>query len=511
MEKKPENKEKKVIIETFQQKIIDEFPKNEKDFIVSVLYNTNLIDQVIKSKLKPSDFESFKAGLIFKGILDLHAEKLEFNCYNLKEILHSTILRNSTSLEIVGGSSIIDIIYEIPQIEKDFQFSTKIKRLAQKIKNSNLKNKIADISLNLIKKLKNLRASPVDIVKKSLNEYITQLDNFDSNVEDDQHNIKSHLKTISHNIRFKDEEKQRYFGLDMGYPIFSNYLDGLQNEIYVIAGPSSSGKTSFLTQLAYQITTVNDDATILYFSLDQSVIDITAKLIAIHGKIPVDYAKNPLIKDIKMEKTRRDAMAFISELKDRFYIFDQGNGEITLEDIDETIKEFRESPSTNIVVIIDPIFSVELQNSSFNDRNEFLWFILKKLKILCHSHKVSIILSMNTSCESELRRPTRKDLFKYDSIFHEPYAIFLLYNEYSINQSTPFLEYEWESEDVMIPISELNIIKNKMRGHIGRIFFKYYNSISSYKECVELEIDNYNEMIVNIDEYKLKSELESGK
>ncbi len=467
------------------------------------------MDEVIKSKLKSSDFESFKAGLLFKGLLDLHAEKLEFNSTNLKEVLQNTKLHNSTSLEILGGSAIIDSIYEIPQFEKDFEFSTKIKRLTQKIKNSCLKNKITDISLNLIKKLKNIKASPVDIVKKTLNEYITQLESFDSYVDDDQHNIKSHLKTISHNIRNKDEEKQRYFGLDMGYPIFSNYLDGLQNELYVLAGPSSSGKTSFLTQLAYQIATVNEDATILYFSLDQSVIDITAKLIAIHGKIPVDYAKNPLIKDIKMEKIRREAMTYISELKDRFYIFDQGNGEITLEDIDDTVKEFRESPSTNIVVIIDPIFSVELQNSSFDDRNEFLWFILKKLKIICHSKKVSIILSMCTSHESELRRPTRKDLFRYDSIFHEPYAIILLYCEYSNNPTTPFLEYEWDSEDVMIPISELNVIKNKMRGHIGRIFFKYYNSISAYKECVELEIENYNEMIVNIEEYKLKSEFES--
>lgn len=493
-------------IDSYQKNILDEFPKIERDFIVSLLYNRNLIKEASKSNIRPSDFESYKAGLIFKGILLLNSEKLEFNSENLKEILQEMKLHNSNALEIIGGSSIINSIYDIPQSEKDFQFSTRVRQLGQKIKNSSLKNKVADISLNLVKKLKNLRSSPVDLVKKALNEYLSQLENFDSGIDDDQYNIKSHLRAINHNIRYKDEEKQRYHGIDMGYPILSSYLDGLQNELYVVAGPSSSGKTSFLTQLAYQIATFNDDSTILFFSMDQTVIDITAKLIAIHGRIPVNYAKNPLIKDINMEKTRREAMTYISELKDRFYIFDQSNGEITLEDIDETVREFRESPNSKIVVIIDPIFSLEIQNPLFTDRNEFLWYALKKLKTLCHNQKVSILLSMCTSHDAELRRPTKQDLFKYDSVFHEPYAIFLMYNEYSINPTTPFLEYEWDSADVMIPISELNIIKNKMKEHVGRIFFKYYNSISAYKECVELEIENYSAMIENIEEYRLKSE-----
>jgi hypothetical protein len=63
----------------------------------------------------------------------------------------------------------------------------------------------------------------------------------------------------------------------------------------------------------------------------------------------------------------------------------------------------------------------------------------------------------------------------------------------------------------MVPIIEFNIVKNKMGQFSGNLFYRYLNSLASFRECVPIEVENYNSMISNIEEnLKNKEKIKNG-
>jgi len=54
----------------------------------------------------------------------------------------------------------------------------------------------------------------------------------------------------------------------------------------------------------------------------------------------------------------------------------------------------------------------------------------------------------------------------------------------------------------MIPITEAYIAKNKMGSTNARIFYRYFEAYSKFKECAPQEVENYTAMIENLERFK---------
>jgi hypothetical protein len=116
---------------------------------------------------------------------------------------------------------------------------------------------------------------------------------------------------------------------------------------------------------------------------------------------------------------------------------------------------------------------------------------------------VTLIATAGLPKAVSTRRPVKDDLEEIMGLLYDPYAVFFLYSDYLNNFDTPFLEWEWGKEDsFMIPISEALIAKNKMGSINSRIFFRFYEAYSRFKECAPQEVENYTAMIENLEKFK---------
>lgn len=301
-------------------------------------------------------------------------------------------------------------------------------------------------------------------------------------------------------------KRKNIIGYDCGFPILNKVLDGFQDELYVLAGASSMGKSTFVSQLVLQLVINNeeDNLNILFFSKDHKSIDITAKMVAQISDIPIEYVRKPFPVNDDMDKARIRGIERLIELKDRLFIIDDESSDLEL--MEDMIKDIKDK-GENVFIVVDPLIKL----LSKENRNSDFFYLLRNtmlsLKDISLKYNCGILIVFGLSKNAELRPPERKDLLEIPEILSLPHAVLTLYCDYIINGDTPFLEWDWGGRDIIVPISEVSVIKNKMNAFLGKLFFKYYASLALFKECVEAENENYRDMLTNIDFHREKKEL----
>ena len=189
-------------------------------------------------------------------------------------------------------------------------------------------------------------------------------------------------------------------------------------------------------------------------------------------------------------------------MRDWLEIIDETNGAVSLEDLMETVGRVRLEHSGPLVVLVDPLSKLEAGIPGLTGQEKLITLVTR-LKTLTASHRMAVIAAVELMAEAEGRRPARYDLPPCPAFLQHSYATMLLYCDHINNYETPFIEWEWETEDLMVPIAEIDIVKNKMGEYRGRLFYRFYNSLARYKECVEVENENYSAMIENIDNFNI--------
>ena len=106
-------------------------------------------------------------------------------------------------------------------------------------------------------------------------------------------------------------------GYKTGFKTIDDGFDGgIKPAFIIVAGESNIGKSAFISQLAWNIATLNnDECYVMDFSLDDSLADKLARIVACSGKVYINAAKTPLLyKEYPMMLIRRkQALAKIRE------------------------------------------------------------------------------------------------------------------------------------------------------------------------------------------------------
>jgi replicative DNA helicase len=173
-----------------------------------------------------------------------------------------------------------------------------------------------------------------------------------------------------------------------------------------------------------------------------------------------------------------------------------------MEDLKKYVKRTKLERGGEVAVVIDPIFKIQTRNQASMSFNEKCNYLSSELKSLSSVEGVTVIATAGLPKAVSNRRPVREDLEEIMGLLYDPYAVFFLYSDYLNDFETPFLEWEWGEESFMIPISEILIAKNKMGSINARVFYRYYEAYSKYKECAPQEVENYSAMIDNLEKYK---------
>jgi len=456
---------------------------------------------VLNLNLMPSNFQaSLQTRLLFSSLFTLYSENKAVTFKNAYEYLNLQTQMGKTHAEIVG--SLLDDIFNLTGEAGDKPIETDVKTLIYKIKENSFKNESRKILTSAINKLNHDKGDYVNAVKKCSDSMMSLIESSNLypkasyEVDVEAMNIDTELRT--------QKSGRNFPGLDTGFDYLNGVLNGIENEMYLIGGASSMGKTTFISQLAYQILKANSDVGLIFFSLDQSKKDILTKFLAEASSVPVKYLKCPSPKNEAYEQKKKDGIQLLSSLTKRMRIIDESHGEVSIKDFKNIVRKFKiEFINKPIVVAVDTIMGIR-SYQKYSDMESELNDILAELKALVRTENIALIGTFNLDSRSEIARPTRESVARIPAFFYQPYVTMTLYSDAVINYETPFLEWEWGTSDVMVPIVELDILKNKMNGFKGKMFYRFFDSVAAFRECVEAENENFRAMLENIEYYEQK-------
>ena len=296
-------------------------------------------------------------------------------------------------------------------------------------------------------------------------------------------------------IIFQKAIKER--PLNVSFPYINEKLNGIWPDLYIISAASSMGKTTFVTQLAWDIISNNKKTEAIFFSLDHKSSDISIKIASQSLEIPFSYMKNLDNSNEKYNRKMKNKLQRLKKLYQKITLFDTGIKKIiSLENIIDIIQKKREiDPSINLILIIDQFNNLEDENPMNT---------LKRLKNLCRTHNLTIFLTLSIAGECEYSRPSRKNLSTYSEFISISYAFITLYTDFVLDFETPFFEWDWQLNNQLVPITELFIHKNKIEPFTGSIFYRFYQDFSLFRECLVPEIQNFIDMTDNLKNHKPK-------
>lgn len=290
-------------------------------------------------------------------------------------------------------------------------------------------------------------------------------------------------------------------GLRTSFPLLCDSLDGFRNYLYVVAGGSRMGKSTLLLQTAYDLVRMHEDTRVLYLSLDQPVRDTQLRLVGMAGQCHLEYLVDPdPAKDAQYARKKRKGLQAIRRLRERMFIVDESEGAIDLAEVRAMIEEMRtERPDGPIFVVIDPIYKIRVDGLPASATlDDLTGYLARELKTICMEHRCGVVVSTRLDRGAGAQRPVLSDMEEQSVLLYEAAAVLLLYFDAANDGSTPFLEWEWGTDDMMVPIFELDVAKNKMGPAAGRLFYRFYQSFARFKECSDLEVDNFRRMLQNL-------------
>ncbi|MFA7146215.1 MAG: DnaB-like helicase C-terminal domain-containing protein [Candidatus Riflebacteria bacterium] len=482
---------------------LNEMALDEETVLSNLAFEPVIIGrQLLENHFGVNDFHGVEANrILLAAMLRLIEEEETLNLANLMYILDDKEINEKKSkLDKVGGEDRISGLFLNPFLKPGVKMFDDIEPVIKRIRDRNVRmtahkamvqyaERIMVDDKDSFETLGNCIQSLRSIFLEGSTGYMKTLE--------------SHIDEMQEMVNLRRIKRQSYLGLETNFPILMEKLNGFQKEFYLITGGVGMGKSTFATQLAWDLTVLNPELTVLYFSLDLNRLDVTAKIVSQAAELPIDYVKNPYSERPDLEELRQKGLNVVGSKSDRLMIIDESTGRLFIDDIKKHVRRTRLERGGEVAVVIDPLFKILLRNQHNFGFNEKCNIIASELKSLAAVEGVSVIATAGLPKAISNRRPVKEDLEEIMGLLYDPYAIFFLYCDYLNNFDTPFLEWEWGKEDsFMIPITEALIAKNKMGSVNSRIFYRYFEAYSKFKECAPQEVENYTAMIDNLEKFK---------
>lgn len=298
----------------------------------------------------------------------------------------------------------------------------------------------------------------------------------------------------------KDVWSHKNLSVKTGFDMFDMAFDGgLKPGFVIVGGDSNLGKTAFVTQLLVGIDKNNDDVYTMDISLDDSLAEKMARVIACRSKIIMNAVKDPnSFKHLPLMLARRK-QGVIDVRKDvgkyQMYTAKDFPGHY-IEDIIVEIKKNKimldaEGKHRRLVVAIDSFHDLNVRKFSDN-KYETLANLIGDL---------ATDIDATIICTGELRktikqtdRPTSDDIREATKIKFKAKVIIMVYNEMHYKGGASKIYYK-NSKNKKLPIFEADVCKNKFNDWKGRLFYEFIPEISSFKECNVGGVKYFNSLI----------------
>ncbi len=490
------------LLKTELVEYLHEVELDEERVLANLVFDPNVIgQQLLENHFSTEDFRGTEANRVLLGtILEIIEDEESLTLPNLVSRLVNQNQGKKTKLEVVGGEERVQSLFLSPFSKAGVKMLEDIEPLIEQIRDRNLRFDAHKTFINFSEKIIDNEKEAFEVLSEGIQSLRSI---FLRGSAGYLRGMETYVEEMEEMVADRRYRKQSYLGLNTNFPILMEKLNGFQKEFYLITGGVGMGKSTFATQLAWDLATMNPELTVIYFSLDMNRIDTTAKIVSQSAELPIDYVKNPYSIREDFEAKRTAALKSVGAMSKRFVLIDESNGRLFIDDIKKMVKRTRLERGGEVAVVIDPLYKILVRTQHHIGFNETCNILASELKSLAASEGCTVIATAGLPKAISNRRPTKEDLEEITGLLYDPYAIFFLYCDYLNNFDTPFLEWEWGKEDsFMIPITEAYVAKNKMGSSNSSIFYRYFEAFSKFKECAPQEVENYSAMIDNLARFK---------
>lgn len=263
-------------------------------------------------------------------------------------------------------------------------------------------------------------------------------------------------------------------GLDTGFEEINKYTLGLQpEELYIIAGRPSMGKSAFALNIATNVCKARNDSHVAIFSLEMGVEQLVGRMLSSEARVLSQKIKMGNLSTAEWEQLSL-ASTQLSKLN---VVFDD-SGTVKVTDLRQKCRKLAQEGRLDMVVI-DYLQLLSASRPNPN-RVQEVSEISRTLKEMARELKIPVIalsqLSRNVENRTD-KRPIMADLRESGSIEQDADVILFLYRDDYYNQESQY------PDQVDVIIAKNRSGATSIEG-IPLLFKKAYSSFKTLKRSI---------------------------
>ncbi|MGM0600898.1 MAG: hypothetical protein ACQETH_13895, partial [Candidatus Rifleibacteriota bacterium] len=278
-QKKPAENKKVRKLKTELEEYLREIALDEERILANLTFDPVIIGrQLQENHFSASDFQGVEANKILLGVmLELIDDNITLNLPNLVEKLKYTSHGGRDGIELVGGEERIRNLFQSPFATPGVAMLEDVEPLIDKIRDRNVRSEAHKSMVLYSERIMQHKKNAYETISGCIQDLRTL---FLEGSAGYLKGMESHIEEMRELVETNRSLNRSYIGFNTDFPILMERLNGFQKEFYLITGGVGMGKSTFATQLAWDLTALNPGLTVIYFSLDLNRLDVTAKMVA---------------------------------------------------------------------------------------------------------------------------------------------------------------------------------------------------------------------------------------
>jgi DNA primase catalytic core len=272
--------------------------------------------------------------------------------------------------------------------------------------------------------------------------------------------------------------------------------DWKSDTLIFVGGSEQAGKTTFVSQMAYEIASDDrNNAICIYHSIDDASRMILYKMVCCateDTKLRLNHVSSPKY------WTKQEGHEFVPDLREQGYrkiiqmikdekivIRDASDGQ-SLMYAESLVKRYREKyPDKKIVLFCDNFHKYpDLSELQGHERVKRLSNLMKNMTVANH---ITIVSTVEYRKLAPGERPTNLAIAESRALAYDASAIIHLHNDLHHNDEDTAVLIHYDNDGNILPRIWVKFGKNKISGFEGREFLDLYGYAGQYR-AVDLEV-----------------------
>ena len=413
--------------------------------VLSIILNfgSEYLDEAMSNGLTPECFEDALGRIIFESMLKLQAKNIPIDIASV-------------------GMSLGDKVpvHELTHLLSVAETTTQLVYFVKILVARSRKRKILTALLEAQETLKKADEVEMEDAVAIVDKLQSKLDIISSDTTDNEYTAQNAVEQAFKDLQHANGTSYTPTGL--------NSLDGIifgfsPQDMVVLAGRPSTGKTAFALTIADNIIRQKPQAPILFFTYEMSYVKLMKRMICLDAKINSRAIENNVLSSVD-KATLGQSRKLLSN--SRFTIIDNPN--LTIEAVQRYVRTCKRKYGKPALIVIDYLQLIPATDRRIH-REQQVAHISRQVKMLAKDADcpVLVLSQFSRACEQEDRDPRKSDLRESGSIEQDADKILLL---------SPILTAYGDEPNVKLIVS-----KNR-DGSVGSTKVSFLKHITRYAD-----------------------------